>query len=116
MEWFLATAHAAVDTATEASIRAVDWIMWIWVVALSSVGGFLSFRQKLLTGAARPFNFTELLGEIAGSAFVGVITFLLCRATGLNDFWSAALCGITGHMGTRAMMVFERILERKLSP
>lgn len=120
LDFFVQAAHAAANTAsdavTEMSIRAIDWFTWLWVIGISSMGGAVSFYQKLKQGQARPFNFAELLGEIVGSAFVGIITFLLCKNYGFNELITAALVGITGHMGSRAMMLFERVLERKLNP
>lgn len=115
-DWIIQAAHAAGDTAADLTIRAIDWFTWVWVIGISSLGGVVSFWQKLKTGTARPFNFAELLGEITGSAFVGIITFLLCKNYGFNELITAALVGITGHMGSRAMMLFERVLEKKLNP
>lgn len=115
-DWIVHTAQAAGDATTNASIRAIDWFTWAWVLVISSLGGAVSFYQKLRTGVVRPFNMAELLGEVACSAFVGIITFLLCKNYGFNELITAALVGITGHMGSRAMMLFERVLEKRLNP
>lgn len=112
----IAAAHAAQDAAEDITIRAIDWFTWAWVIVLSSLGGAVNFYQKLKQGSARPFNFAELLGEIVGSAFVGIITFLLCKNSGFNELITAALVAITGHMGSRAMMLFERVLEKRINP
>src|SRR5258708_1225060 len=112
--WLVQSAHAAGDGIVEAGVRAIDWVTWLWVIGLSSVGGGISFYRKLKQGHVRPFNIAELLGELSISAFVGLITFLLCKSAGINEFLTAALVGLTGHMGTRALMRLEQYLERKL--
>jgi hypothetical protein len=92
-------------------------ITYAWVFALSAWGGFVSFWRKLKSGKARPFNVMELLGELFTSAFVGVLTFWLCEAGGIDPLLTAAFVGITGHMGSRAIGLFEdwamRWIDRK---
>lgn len=89
-------------------------ITYAWVFALSAWGGIVSFLRKQKAGTARPFNFAELIGEVATSAFAGVITFWLCEASGFNQLISAAFVGIAGHMGSRAIFHLERFAEEKM--
>lgn len=112
--WLIASVHAAQDGIAEAGVKAIDWITWLWVGLLSSTGGAISFYRKLKHGQARPFNFAELIGELLVSGFVGLVTFLLCKGSGINEFLTAGLVGLTGHMGTRALMRLEKYLEQKL--
>ena len=56
----------------------------------------------------------ELIGEIATSAFAGLITFWLCEAAQLDPLVTAALVGISGHMGSRALYQFERWAQTRL--
>lgn len=114
LEWMSRTAHAAQDDVVKAGIGAIDWITWLWVLGLSTLGGSVNFYRKLKQGHVRPFNVAELLGELMISAFVGVVTFLLCKGAGLNEFLTAGLVGLTGHMGTRAIMRMEKYLENRL--
>jgi hypothetical protein len=89
-------------------------ITYAWVFLLSMVGGVVSFNTKIRNGHARPFNFMELIGEIMTSAFVGVITFWLCEAANVPALVSAAMVGISGHMGSRAIFFLERWATNKL--
>lgn len=93
---------------------------WAWVSALSLCGGIANFFRKLRAGDARPFNFAELLGELFISAFAGIATFLLCEAWGCDPILAAALIAISGHMGSRAVFLLERIFtayfDRYASP
>jgi hypothetical protein len=80
---------------------------WGWVIGLSMLGGFVSFYQKLKAGHVRAWNFTEFIGEMATSALVGIITFKFCLWQGYSSDLTAALVGITSHMGSRALFKAE---------
>lgn len=77
------------------------------------MGGFAAFMRKLKAGETRMFNFVEFVGEVVTSAFAGLITFYLCEAAKLDPMLSAALVGIAGHMGSRAVFLLEKFLSDK---
>ncbi len=74
----------------------------------------MSFWRKRKDGLARPFNFTELVGEIVTSGFVGVLTFWLCEFSSISPLLTAAFVGVSGHMGSRAIFSIEQMMERRL--
>jgi hypothetical protein len=86
-------------------------ITYAWVAALSAWGGTVNWLRKRKAGDTRPFNFMELVGELMTSAFAGVLTFWLCEASGIHPLISAALVGISGHMGSRAIYHMEMWAE-----
>jgi hypothetical protein len=88
-------------------------ITYFWVIALAAWGGAVSFINKVKSGDSRAFNITEFIGEIVTSGFVGVLTFWLCEAAGFNPLITAALVGITGHMGSRALFQLEKWASNK---
>ena len=88
-------------------------ITYGWVVVLSAWGGVVNFVRKKRDGVARPFNFTELAGEIVTSGFAGVITFWLCEASAISPLITAALVGVSGHMGSRAIFQIEKMVESR---
>jgi hypothetical protein len=83
-------------------------ITYAWVTALAAWGGLVNFYRKVKSGETRVFNLIELVGEIATSAFAGLITFWLCEAAQFNPLVTAALVGISGHMGSQAIYQLER--------
>lgn len=89
------------------------WFTYLWVFGLSSLGGFVAFMRKVKEGNARAWNFAEFFGEIATSAFAGVMTFYLCEAGGFSPLRTAAFVGIAGHMGSRALFQLERFFTNK---
>ena len=82
-------------------------LTWAWIVGLSLLGGFVSFYQKLRAGLVRAWNFTEFIGELATSAFVGILTFKACVWLKWDTDLVAAVVGITAHMGSRALFKAE---------
>lgn len=86
---------------------------YVWVVGLSSAGGVISWWHKRKEGQVRPYNMAELLGEILTSGFVGLMTFWLCEYAEMPGLLQAPLIAISGHMGTRALFLFEKWAENK---
>lgn len=86
-------------------------ITYAWVAVLSAWGGTVNWLRKRKAGDTRPFNFMELVGELMTSAFAGVLTFWLCEASGIHPLITAALVGISGHMGSRAIYHMEMWAE-----
>ena len=88
-------------------------LTYLWVFGLSSLGGVVSFLNKIKKGHARAFNIAEFVGEISASAFAGVITFWLCENSNISPLVTAAFVGVSGHMGSRAITLFEEWLAKK---
>lgn len=91
-----------------------DLLTYLWVIVLSLWGGVVNFFRKMKAGKARPFNITELVGELMTSAFAGILTFYLCEAASFSPVLTAALVGVSGHMGSRAIFHLEQIAESRL--
>lgn len=85
----------------------------IWMAAIAAIGGYVNFRQKMQQGNVRAWNLTELLGEMAVSAFCGVLTFWICRGFDVNPWLTAAGVAISGHLGARGLFLLEKTLEKK---
>ena len=88
-------------------------LTYAWVFGLSALGGFVSFVRKVKLGHARAWNFVEFFGELATSAFAGVLTFWLCEWAGFSPLATAAFVGIAGHMGSRAIFQLEGFFETR---
>lgn len=90
-----------------------SWLTLIWVIALSVWGGIANYVRKVKNGLTHRFNLTELAGEMVVSGFSGFVTFLLCDAGDIGRVYSYALAGISGHMGSRALLHLEHYLSQK---
>lgn len=89
-------------------------ITYIWVSGLSVAGGLVSYMHKLQLGIRRPFSIIEFIGELVTAGFTGLITFWLCESTGISPLLTAVFVGVSGHMGSRALYVIEKMLESRL--
>jgi predicted RecB family nuclease len=47
-------------------------------------------------------------------AVLGGNTYLLCQSAQINPVTSAAFVGISGHMGSRAILIFEKFVQKKI--
>lgn len=88
------------------------------MIAIAILSGVMNFMQKVKAGQARWMNLTELVGELFTSAICGLLAYWLFKGFGLNEWWTAAGVGIVGHMGSRALFLFEQygtqLVEKKL--
>lgn len=85
----------------------------IWVIALSTWGGIAGYIRKLRQGMTKRFSLTELIGEIVVSSFVGVITYFLCKSSNIDETITAAIVGVSSHMGSRAIYLIEILVRKK---
>ncbi len=110
-----------VEAAKEA-VRAIDpfaaknLVPTVWMVAVAMLGGIVSFYGKVKAGNARAANLAELIGELFISGIVGVFTYWLLRGFDVNPYLIAAGVGISGHMGSRAIFMAEKWIEKKFDP
>lgn len=114
IETVLVAGMAATEAAAHQpqGLSAVPLFTYVWVFGVSLLGGIASFYRKMKDGHARPFNVNELAGECFISGFVGIVTFFACKWAEINEYGSAALIGITSHMGARGIFLVEQFVGR----
>lgn len=92
------------------------WTASIWVLALTmgTIGGVVNWYARIKRGHTRAFNIVELLGEIFTSGFVGLLVFMGLAGLEQPLGVCGAAAGVSGHMATRLLFVFERAIERRI--
>jgi len=85
---------------------------WVATLFLSIAATGAQYAQKLRNG--EKFSWRGLLLDGAICIFVGIVTHLICVASGVDPLWTSVLVAINSHMGTRAAMQWERIRDRVL--
>lgn len=85
-----------------------------WVILLSFWGGAVHFIKKAREQPDKIRNFfIEFIGELTTSGFCGLLTFYGCQSAEMDMLTTAALVGISGHMGTRLLyLVEQKIIAR----
>lgn len=89
----------------------ISLLTYAWVLLLAMFGGLANFIGKYKRGDVRAFNVTELIGELVVSGFAGIITYYLCAWSEIDPMLTAAMVGVCGHMGSRAVMLAESRLK-----
>lgn len=89
-------------------------LTYCWVFGVSSLGGVVSYINKIKQGKTKVFSFWGLVGEAVTSVFAGITTFFLCESAGLEQITSAALIGLSGHMGSRAIYLIQHFTAKKI--
>lgn len=86
-----------------------------FMLATALLGGLVSWYGKVRKGELKGWQISHLIGELATSAFAGLLCFWICQAWGLDLSWTVPLVGISGHMGTKAISAFESYAQRRFS-
>ena len=83
------------------------------MLSVALLGGVVAWWSKVRAGLIPKWSINHLVGELCTSAFAGLLAFWLCEWASFPPLLTAALTGISGHMGTRAVTMFESFAERK---
>lgn len=84
-------------------------------ILVALLGGAVAFISKVRAGDARRFNFVEFVGDMVTSAVSGLFFYWLCRGFEINEWVTAAVVGMAGHAGSRALFMLEKWVEAKLA-
>lgn len=77
------------------------------ILFLSAWGGSVSFLHRSLIAKKVAFTLAEFFAEVSISSFTGVMIFFLCAKGNLDPFLTAAIVGVSGHMGSRLIFKLE---------
>lgn len=77
------------------------------ILGIALLGGVVSWFTKVRKGELPSWSINHLVGELATSALAGLLCFWICEWAGSAPLLTAALTGIVGHMGTKAMAMLE---------
>ncbi len=90
------------------------FLTYIWVIFLSVWGGMASHLYHFkMTGSS--FSLSAFFIDLLISGFVGLITFFLCESSGFDSLLTAVLVGVSAHMGTRAIFLFQGFFVKTFS-
>lgn len=83
------------------------------MLAIAVLGGLVSFYAKVRAGSVGAFNVMHLIGELATSAFAGLLAFWLAESMNTPQMLTICLVGVAGHMGARGIGMFEEWASRR---
>ena len=82
------------------------------ILGIALLGGFAGWYRRVRKGEADMFNISALIGELAISAFAGLIAFWICESFELSPLVTAAVAGMAGHAGGNGITWLERVGKR----
>lgn len=85
------------------------------VLGIALLGGLVSWYTKVRKGEIPLWSIHHLVGELVTSAFAGLLCFWICEGAGLPPLLTAALAGIAGHMGAKAITMLEEWAGRRFA-
>lgn len=82
------------------------------ILGIALLGGFGRWYMAVRRGDENMLSFTALVGELAISAFSGLLTFWACESFGMSPLITAAAAGVAGHAGGSGIAWMERLAKR----
>ena len=89
------------------------WLTYLFVIAFSCWGGIVTLIQRYRLYKERRFSIIEVIGELAISAFAGMLVYYFCTWLGLEGNLRSGLVGVAGHMGSRVIFMIEQAVKAK---
>lgn len=81
-------------------------------LGVALLGGAVSWLNKMIKGDASALDLMRLVGELATSAFVGLIFYFGCEYFAVHPLLTFCIVALSGHMGTRALRWLERFATK----
>ena len=89
----------------------MGFVNYLWFLILAIWGSTVSYLSKLQK-RRKKFSIIELVMEWIVSGFVGAIAIMLCLRAGVDVYMTGAIVGISGHMGSKAIVMIEMFVLR----
>ena len=84
------------------------------MLLMAIFGGFVSWYGKVVRQELPVASLFHLIGELATSAFAGMMMFFLCEWAGSPTLLTVALVSMSGHMGAKLLGWVEEKLKKFL--
>lgn len=95
-------------------IAPIEFLRSTWhFVLFAIIGGLANYAGRVRSGGRR-WSLHEVAGDMLISGFVGTLALLLCRESGVSEYYTGATVGMAGHLGSRAVFIAERVIRARL--
>jgi hypothetical protein len=84
------------------------------MLLMAIFGGFVSWYGKVVRKELPAASLFHLIGELATSAFAGMMMFFFCEWAGSPTLLTVALVSMSGHMGAKLLGWGEEKLKKFL--
>jgi len=87
---------------------------YAFILGVSVAGGIVNYFRRATNGDLPTLGIAGLIGEMATSAFTGVLVFWACEFFNAPPLATAGLVALSGHAGGSAVVWMEAITKRKV--
>lgn len=84
-----------------------------FMLCVAVIGGLVSFYGKVRRKEVEALSIMHLIGEIATSAFAGLLTFWVCEYFDIQQILTAPLVGVAGHLGAKTISWLESAAKQR---
>lgn len=91
--------------------KVMPWLPYLYVILLAGWAGIVRYLNKVKQQNLH-LNVFLLFIEVTTSAFVGLCTYWLCLHFGVSETLTMFCVAISGHLGARAIHLFESFWQR----
>ena len=84
----------------------------LWISALSTLGASVGYIKKIKAGTVERFRISELIGEVVISFFLAIVTYFLCKGSGVNEILVVGIVGVVSHLGTKGLSMLEQVIPK----
>lgn len=83
------------------------------MLGVAILGGIVSWIRKVRAGEYPAWSLSQLVGEMATSAFAGLLTFWACEAYSLPPLLTACFAGMSGLASSKVLSLAEGFAQRR---
>jgi hypothetical protein len=76
----------------------------LWISALSTLGASVGYINRI----------SELIGEVVISFFLAIVTYFLCKGSGVNEILIVGVVGVVSHLGTKGLSMLEQVIPKAI--
>lgn len=91
----------------------VELAQYALVLGFSMLGGFVAYMRKVAKGEIAKGSLSALIGELATSAFSGMLAFYACEYMNFDRFLTACVAGLAGHAGGTGIAWLEKVMQKR---
>jgi len=84
-----------------------------FILFMSLLGGAVAYYGKVRKGELPRGSLSSLVGELATSAFAGLLAFYVCEWFNLDKIISGCAAGLAGHAGGSGITWAESVARRR---
>lgn len=91
-------------------------LQYLFVAILGALGGLIARLQIIMGIGVHCWKCAigRIISDSCTSGFCGILAFWACESINMKPLLTAVIIGITGHMGSRALFLVEKLISERI--